>query len=70
MRFDEEVYGKAIGRCLTDSRSIRELDITYVEFDHPKCFYDVCSAILNERCRLGVLKLRGINITQLEGKIL
>ena len=59
-----------IGRCLTDSRSVRELDITNVVFEHPKCFYDVCSAILNERCRLCVLKLRGIHITQLEGKII
>ena len=70
MVFDEEVFGKAIGRALTDSRSLRELDISYVTFEHPKSFYDVCSAILNERCRLNVFKLRGISITQLEGKIL
>ena len=70
MRFDEEVFGKAIGRALTDSRSIRELDISHVVFDHPKSFYDLCSAILNERCRLSILKLRGINITELEGKII
>ena len=48
MVFDEEVYGKAIGRALTDSRSLRELDISHVTFEHPKSFYDVCSAILNE----------------------
>ena len=70
MRFDEEVYGKSIGRALTDSRSIRELDISHVIFEHPKSFYDVCSAILNERCRLSILKMRGLNITQLEGKII
>ena len=63
MIFDEEIFGKSIGRTLTDSRSIRELDISHVVFDHPKSFYDVCSSILNERCRLGILKLRGLNIT-------
>ena len=70
MLFDEEIYGKAVGRAITDSRSLRELDISYVHFEHPKAFYDVCSAILNERCRLSIFKLRGIKITQLEGKIL
>ena len=30
----------------------------------------MCSAILSERCRLNILKLRGIAITQLEGKII
>ena len=69
MVFDEAIYGKSIGRALTDSRTIRELDVSHVIFEHPKCFYDVCSAILNERCRLVILKLRGINITNLEGKI-
>ena len=70
MNFDEELYGKSIGRALTDSRTIRELDISNIIFEHPKCFYDLCSAILNERCRLNILKLRGISITQLEGKII
>ena len=70
MVFDEEVYGKAIGRALTDSRSLRELDVSHVTFEHPKSFYDLCAAILNERCRLNIFKLRGISITQLEGKIL
>lgn len=70
MNFDDEVYGKSIGRTLMDSRSLRELDISHVLFEHPKCFYDVCSAILSERCRLNILKLRGIAITQLEGKII
>ena len=70
MEFAEEIYGKALGRVLTDSPSIRELDLSHVVFTHPKSFYDVCSAILSERCRLNILKLRGINITQLEGKII
>ena len=43
---------------------------SHVVFEHPKSFYDVCSAILNERCGLSILKLRGINITQVEGKIM
>ena len=70
MEFAEETYGKALGRVLIESRSIRELDISHVVFEHPKSFYDVCSAILNERCGLSILKLRGINITQVEGKIM
>ena len=70
LNFDEEIYGKAIGRALTDSRSIRELDISNVTFEHPKCFYDLCSAILNERCRLNILKMRGILLSQLEAKII
>ena len=70
MEFFDEVQGKAVGRALTESRSIRELDISSVVFDHPKSFYDVCSAILNENCNVEIFKLRGINITQLEGKII
>jgi hypothetical protein len=61
--FDEEVFGKAIGKTLLDSRTCRELDVSYNTFEHPKCFYDLCSAILNERCRLNILKMRGLNIT-------
>ena len=63
MTFDEEIYGKAVGRALTDSRTVRELDISSITFDHPKCFYDLCSAILSERCRLNILKLRGIHLS-------
>jgi hypothetical protein len=57
--FDEELYGKSIARALIDSRSIKELDLSYVSYDHPKCFYDISTAILNERCRLNILKIRG-----------
>jgi hypothetical protein len=60
MVFDEELFGKSLSKVLTDSRSIRELDLSYVSFDHPKCFYDISSAILNERCRLNILKIRGV----------
>jgi len=69
MNFDEEIYGTSIGRILSDSRSIRELDISNVVFDY-KCFYDMCQAILNERCRLNILKMRGLMIGEIEGKII
>ena len=68
--FDEELYGKSIARALIDSRSIKELDLSYVSYDHPKCFYDISTAILNERCRLNILKIRGTQLTNLEGKII
>ena len=69
MNFDEEVHGTSIGRVLSDSRTIRELDITHIVFDY-RTFYDMCQAILNERCRLNILKLRGILIGEIEGKII
>lgn len=69
MNFDEEVHGTSIGRVLSDSRSIRELDITHIVFDY-RTFYDMCQAILNERCRLNILKMRGVLIGEIEGKII
>ena len=69
MNFDEEVHGTSIGRVLSDSRSIRELDITHIVFDY-RTFYDMCQAILNERCRLNILKMRGVMIGEIEGKII
>ena len=68
MNFDEELCGTSIGRVLSDSRSIRELDISHVVFDY-RNFYDMCQAILNERCRLNVLKMRGLAVGEIEGKI-
>jgi len=41
MNLDEEIHGTSIGRILSDSRSIRELDVSNVVFDY-KCFYDMC----------------------------
>ena len=70
MIFDDEAHGKAMGRMLTDSKSIRELDISNCDFQHPKCFFDMCSAMLTEKCRLNCLRLRGINITNLEAKVI
>ena len=69
MNFDEELHGTSIGRILSDSRTVRELDITHIVFDY-KTFYDMSQAILNERCRLNILKLRGIMIGEIEGKII
>ena len=69
MNLEEEVHGTAIGRVLSDSRTIRELDMTHIVFDY-RTFYDMCQAILNERCRLNVLKLRGLIVGEIEGKII
>ena len=69
MNLDEEIHGTAIGRVLSDSRTIRELDMTHIVFDY-RSFYDMCQAILNERCRLSVLKLRGLLVGEIEGKII
>ena len=69
MNFDEEMHGSSVGRILSDSRSVRELDMTHVVFDY-RTFYDMCQAILNERCRLNIFKLRGVLIGEIEGKII
>lgn len=69
MNFDEEMHGTSIGRVLADSRTIRELDVSNIIFDY-KCFYDMSQAILNERCRLNILKMRGLMLGEIEGKIL
>ena len=68
--FDEEIYGKSIANTLIENLLIREFDMSYCEFEHPKCLYDISMAVLNERCRLNVLKLRGLKIKQFEAKIL
>ena len=70
MQFDEESHGKQISKMLNDSKSMRELDINFCEFIHPKCFFDMCSALLQERCRLNILRLRNIQITNLESKVI
>ena len=41
MNLEEEVHGTAIGRVLSDSRTIRELDMTHIVFDY-RTFYDMC----------------------------
>lgn len=69
MNLDEEIHGVSIGRVLSDSRTLRELDMSHILFDY-RSFYDMSHAILNERCRLSVLKLRGLLIAEIEGKII
>lgn len=68
--FDEEAHGKSLGRMLSDSKSMRELDIQNCDFQHPKSFFDCCQALLTEKCRLNVLKLRGLTLTNLESKVI
>ena len=70
MVFDEEIYGKSIASTLVENLLIRDLDLSYCQFEHPKCLYDISMSILNERCRLNVLKLRGLVLKQFEAKIL
>ena len=53
MIFDDEIYGKSIGKTLVENRFIRELDISFCTFEDVKSFYHICmDGILNERCRL------------------
>ena len=68
--FDEDYHGKTMARCILESRSLKELDLSYVTFEDPKSFYEMANGLLNERCRLGALKLRGIAFGQLEGKVM
>ena len=64
------MYGKAIAVALVENKLIRELDLSYSTFEHPKCFYDISMAINNEMCRLNVLRLKGLKVKQMEAKIL
>jgi hypothetical protein len=68
--FDDDYHGKTMARCILESRSLQELDLSYVNFDDPKSFYEMANGLLNERCRLLALKLKGINFGQLEGKVM
>lgn len=49
-----------MARCILESKSLKELDLSHVTFDDPKSFFEMADGLLNERCRLGALKLRGI----------
>ena len=69
MDFDEEFYGKTMSRCILESRSLKELDLSYVNFYDPKSFYEMSSGLLHDRCRLGALKLKGINFKNYEQTI-
>mmetsp|Transcript_5920 Transcript_5920/g.9661 ORF Transcript_5920/g.9661 Transcript_5920/m.9661 type:complete len:294 (+) Transcript_5920:103-984(+) len=68
--FDEDFHGKTMARCILESRSLKELDLSSVSFDDPKSFYEMANGLLNEKCRLGALKLRSIAFGQLEGKVM
>jgi hypothetical protein len=70
MAFTNEMYGKALGKCILECAGITELQIDQVAFDHPRSFYDMCQPMLQTRCRLNILKLKGILITALEAKCL
>ena len=68
--FDEDYHGKTVSRCILESRSLKELDLSYTIFDDPKSFYEMANGLLNEKCRLLALKLKGIVFGQLEGKVM
>lgn len=70
MHFDEEFHGKSISRMLSDSKSIRELDIFLCEFIHPKSFKEMSMALINDKSKLHTLRLRSIAITNLEGPVI
>ena len=70
MVFEHDSHGKGLGRMLLDSKTIREIEFINCEFLHPKSFFDMAHALINEKCRLNVLKMQGIYLTNLESKIL
>jgi hypothetical protein len=70
MLFDEEQYGKTLYHCLSDSRQLREFDVSNCEFFHPKSFFDMCQSLISDKSRVIVLKMKGIHISNLEGKVL
>ena len=70
MVFDEEPYGKQLCHLLNDCRQLREFDASNCEFFHPKCFFEMCQSLISEKSRISVIKLKGLHITNLEGKVL
>jgi hypothetical protein len=59
-----------MARCILESRGLKELDLSYVNFEDPKSFYEMANGLLNERCRLASLRLKGIQFGQLESKVM
>lgn len=59
-----------MARCILESRSLKELDLSNVTFTDQKSFYEMANGLLNERSRLQALKLRGVQFGQLEGKVM
>jgi len=70
MLFDDESYGKTLCHMLNDCKHLREFDASYCEFFHPKCFFDMCQSLISEKSRVTVFKLKGVQISNLEGKVL
>ena len=68
--FDEDFYGKTLAKCVLESSSLRELDLSFTHFREHTSFYEMANGLLHERCKLGALKLRGISFNQLEGKVM
>jgi hypothetical protein len=68
--FNEDFHGKTIARCILESRSLKELDLSYINFEDPKSFYEMANGLLNERCRLLNIRLKGIQFGQLESKVM
>ena len=50
--FDEDFHGKMMSKCILDSKSIKELDLSFVIFEDNKIFYEMANGLLNEKCRL------------------
>jgi hypothetical protein len=42
MSFDEDAYGKILCHLLNDCMQLKEFDLSQCEFQHPKCFFDMC----------------------------
>ena len=59
-----------LAKCFLESRSIKELDLSYVTFEDHKSFFEMANGLLHERCRLMTLRLKGIAFNHLEGKIM
>ena len=59
-----------MARCILESNTLNELDLSHINFDDPKSFYEMANGLLNERCGLNALKLRGIMFGQLEGQLM
>lgn len=61
--FDEEAHGQILRHLLLDNRNLREFELSTCEFVHPKCFFDMSQALISDKCRLHVMKLKGLHIS-------
>ena len=67
---DNESYGSILGNTIISARNLRDIDLSQCEFYHPKCFYDLCSFLINEKSKINSFKIKNIYISELEAKIL